>query len=313
MVKYRKITYFISGTLAALSLAAIFGFGFNFGIDFTGGSLMEVEYKNARPEILKIKEALSGFELGDIKLQPSGEKNYILRFKDTDEETHQNILKALALNNSYELMEERFDSIGPVIGSELKQRALIAVLLASIMIILYITFAFRKVSSVKILNLSAVRQGTKKLSSIKYGIIAVIALLHDTIIPTGIFVFLGYFKGVEIDSLFVTAILTILGFSVHDTIVVFDRIRENLLKNSSGKFEDTVDKSIKETITRSINTSLTVLFVLFALFLFGGETTRYFALALILGIFFGTYSSIFLASPLLVSWLNFSNKKNKKF
>lgn len=312
MVKYRKIAYFVSGTLVALSLAAIFGFGFNFGIDFTGGSLMEVEYKNTRPEILKIKEALSGFELGDIKLQPSGEKNYILRFKDTDEETHQNILKALALNNSYELTEERFDSIGPVIGSELKQRALIAVLLASIMIILYIAFAFRKVSSVKILNLSAVRQGTKKLSSVKYGVIAVLALLHDITIPTGIFVFLGYYKGVEIDSLFVTAILTILGFSVHDTIVVFDRIRENLLKNSSEKFEDTVDKSIKETIARSINTSLTVLFVLFALFLFGGETTKYFALALILGIFFGTYSSIFLASPLLVSWLNFSNKKLTK-
>jgi len=305
MVKYRKITYFISGALVALSLAAIFGFGFNFGIDFTGGSLMEIEYKNTRPNIIDIKDALSGFKVGDIKLQPSGEKNYILRFKDTDEETHQNILKALALNNAYELTEKRFDSIGPVIGNELKQRALIAVALAAIMIIIFITFAFRKVSSVKILK-------TKKLSSVKYGIIAVLALLHDITIPTGIFVFLGHFKGVEIDSLFVTAILTILGFSVHDTIVVFDRIRENLLKNSSEKFEDTVDKSIKETITRSINTSLTVLFVLFALFLFGGETTRYFALALILGIFFGVYSSIFLASPLLVSWLNFSNRKFEK-
>lgn len=293
----------MSGTLVALSLAAIFGFGFNFGIDFTGGSLMEVEYKNARPNIGDLKEVLSGFKVGNIKLQPSGEKNYILRFKDTDEETHQNILKALSLNSGFELTEKRFDSIGPVIGNELKQRALIAVLLAAIMIIAYIAFAFRKVSSVKILK-------TKKLSSVKYGIIAVLALFHDITIPTGIFVFLGHFNGVEIDSLFVTAILTILGFSVHDTIVVFDRIRENLLKNSSEKFEDTVDKSIKETINRSINTSLTVLFVLFALFLFGGETTRYFALALILGIFFGTYSSIFLASPLLVSWLNFSNRKN---
>lgn len=305
MVKYRKITYFISGTLVILSLVMIFGFGFNFGIDFTGGSLMEIEYSNTKPNITEIKQALTSFKIGDIKLQPSADKNYILRFKETDEETHQNILKALSLNNTHKLTEKRFDSIGPVIGNELKQRALKAVILASLMIIAYIAFAFRKVSSVKILK-------TKKLSSIKYGIIAVIALIHDIIIPTGIFVFLGHFKGVEIDSLFVTAILTILGFSVHDTIVVFDRIRENLLKNSSEKFEDTVNKSIKETITRSINTSLTVLFVLFALFLFGGETTRYFSLALILGIFFGTYSSIFLASPLLVTWLNFSNKRTKE-
>lgn len=303
MVKLRKITYLISGTLVALSIVSMLVFGFNLGLDFTGGSILEVEYKESRPNIDIMQESLKGFNVGDLKIQPTGEKGYILRFKEIDEETHQKMLSALSVDPQ-KIEEKRFDSIGPIIGKELQKRALIAVGLASFMIILYIAFAFRKVSVSKI--------SSNKLSSYKYGIIAVLALLHDAIIPTGIFSFLGKTRGVEIDSLYVTAILTIIGFSVHDTIVVFDRIRENLLKNPGEKFENMVDKSIKETITRSINTSLTVLLVLIALFFFGGESTRYFSLALILGIFFGTYSSIFLASPLLVSWLNFSNRKAKK-
>lgn len=303
MIKLRKITYLISGVLVLLSIISIAIFRFNFGIDFTGGTIMEIEYKAERPSIDQIKTALKGFQVGDIKLQPTGDTAYILRFRDIDEDTHQKIISALNFD-SFKAEEKRFDSIGPVIGSELKQRALTAVLLAAIMIILYIAFAFRKVSALKTSQF-------KNLSSFKFGVIAVVALMHDVIIPTGIFSVLGQFKGVEIDSLFVTAILTILGFSVHDTIVVFDRIRENLLKNPSKNFEETVDKSVKETIIRSINTSFTVLLVLVALFIFGGETTKFFSLALILGVFFGTYSSIFLASPLLVSWLNFSNRKIK--
>lgn len=304
MIKLRKITYLISGTLILLSLISIAVFRFNFGIDFTGGTIMEIEYAAERPSIDQIKTALKGFQVGDIKLQPTGDTAYILRFKDIDEDTHQKILSSLSFD-SFKAEEKRFDSIGPVIGSELKRRALYAVGLAAIMIILYIAFAFRKVSALKTSQF-------KNLSSFKFGVIAVVALMHDVIIPTGIFSVLGQFKGVEIDSLFVTAILTILGFSVHDTIVVFDRIRENLLKNPSKNFEETVDKSVKETIIRSINTSFTVLLVLVALFIFGGETTKFFSLALILGIFFGTYSSIFLASPLLVSWLNFSNRRLAK-
>lgn len=303
MIKLRKITYLISGTLVLLSIISIAVFRFNFGIDFTGGTIMEIEYAAERPSIGQIKTALKGFQVGDIKLQPTGNTAYILRFKDIDEDTHQKIISALNFD-SFKTEEKRFDSIGPVIGSELKERALTAVLLAAIMIILYIAFAFRKVSALKTSQF-------KNLSSFKFGVIAVVALMHDVIIPTGIFSVLGQFKGVEIDSLFVTAVLTILGFSVHDTIVVFDRIRENLLKNPSKNFEETVDKSVKETIVRSVNTSFTVLLVLVALFIFGGETTKFFSLALILGIFFGTYSSIFLASPLLVSWLNFSNRRIK--
>ena len=300
MIHFRKITYLISGTLVVLSVISMVVFGFNLGIDFTGGSLMEIEYKNEKPDINFLKDSLKPFETGDLKIQPTGDKGYILRFKEIDEKTHQEILAALGIPDSAD--EKRFDSIGPIIGKELQKRALMAVILASVMIVLYISFAFRKVSK-------SIAARSQNLSSFKYGIIAIVALIHDSIIPTGIFSALGHYKGIEIDSLYVTAILTIIGFSVHDTIVVFDRIRENLIKNPSETFEGTVDKSVKETIVRSINTSLTVLLVLTALFIFGGETTKFFSLALILGIFFGTYSSIFLASPLLVSWLNFSKRK----
>ncbi len=301
-VKSRKITYIFSGMLIILSLFSISFFGFNLGIDFTGGSIMEIEYKNeVPPGMEKIKEALKEFQIGDLKIQPVGDNKYILRFKEVDEEKHQQILKKLSFN-SPNFEEKRFDSIGPVIGRELQKRALTAIALAAAMIIIYIAFAFRKVSKSRIMT-------NINLSSFKYGIVAIIALLHDITIPSGIFSFLGKTQGVEIDSLFVTAILTILGFSVHDTIVVFDRIRENLTKSPNSKFDDTVNKSIKETLTRSINTSFTVLLVLTALFAFGGESTKFFSLALILGIFFGTYSSIFIASPLLVSWHNFSKKR----
>lgn len=299
-IKSRKITYIFSGTLVTLSLISILFFGFNLGIDFTGGSIMEIEYKNEIPSVDKIKEALKEYQIGDLKVQPVG-GGYILRFKEVNEEKHQQMLKKLKFD-SLNFEERRFDSIGPVIGKELQKRALTAIALAAVMIIIYIAFAFRKVSKSKILT-------SNNLSSLKYGVVAVIALLHDIVIPTGVFSFLGKTHGVEIDSLFVTALLTILGFSVHDTIVVFDRIRENLTKNPNDKFEELTNKSIKETLARSINTSFTVLLVLTALFAFGGESTKFFSLALMLGVFFGTYSSIFIATPLLVTWHNFSKKR----
>ena len=193
------------------------------------------------------------------------------------------------------LIERRFDAIGPNIGAELRRRSLIALGLAIIGIVVYIALAFRHVS--------------KPVSSWKYGVVAIIALVHDVTIPTGVFAVLGHFRGVEVDTLFINALLTILGFSVHDTIVVFDRIRENLRKlKSAEQFSATVNRSIRETFTRSINTSVTVLLVLGIVFFLGGETTRSFAFALILGIFFGTYSSIFIASPLLVLWNGWSKK-----
>jgi len=293
IVKHRKIWYIFSILLVLASLFSIFYFGLNLSIDFTGGSLLEIEYNDIRPETSLIQNKISELKLGNVSLQPTGEKGVILRLKNISEEEHQNLLSKLLTTGSFN--EIHFDSIGPTIGGELRQKSLTAIILVAVMIILYITFAFRKVS--------------KPVSSFKYGLMAVTALIHDVTVPVGVFAVLGKYFGVQIDILFVTAILTVLGFSVHDTIVVFDRIRENLRKNIGTDFEDTVGKSINQTITRSINTSLTVIFVLLALFFFGGETIKYFSLALIIGVFFGTYSSIFLASPLLVTLYKFQSRK----
>jgi preprotein translocase subunit SecF len=301
IVKHRKIWYMISGLLVLASIFSIFYFGLKLGIDFTGGSLLEVEYKDVRPAISDLQAAVNKLSFGTIVLQPSGNKGLISRSRNLTEDEHQQLLSSLGK----ELTEIRFDSIGPVIGKELRQKSWIAIGLVALMIILYIAFAFRKVS--------------RPVSSFKYGLMAVVALIHDVTMPTGVFAILGKFFGVEIDVLFITALLTVLGFSVHDTIVVFDRIRENLKKgigkdpaSPAGGFEETVGISINQTITRSINTSLTVLLVLLVIFFFGGETIKWFALALIIGVAIGTYSSIFLASPLLVTLYKFQQRKKNK-
>lgn len=284
IISHKYIFLTISGILVLGSILAIVFWGLKLGIDYTGGSLLEVEFAEQRPAAEEIRKILEGFGLGGAVIQLTGEKEVILRFKEIEESTHQTLLNSLP-----GAQEKRFDSIGPVIGKELKQKSVIALLLSLAAIVLYIAFAFRKVS--------------EPVSSWKYGAVAIVALVHDVAIPTGIFSLLGHFKGVEIDTLFITALLTILGFSVHDTIVVFDRIRENLHKLKSAEaFEITVNRSVNETITRSINTSFTVILVLAMVIFFGGETVKFFALALILGIVFGTYSSIFVAAPLLVIW-----------
>lgn len=286
-IHYRLIWYIISGLLVLSSVVALSVWGLKLGIDFTGGSLLEIEYSNSRPSAQDISERLSKIEIGNAALQPVGDKGYLLRFKDVDETAHQEVLSALKENVNGEVTEKRFESIGPTIGAELRKKAIFAIILVVLGILIYIAWAFRKAS--------------EPVSSWKYGLAAIAALIHDVTIPTGIFAWLGHSYGIEIDIAFVTALLTILGFSVHDTIVVFDRIRENL-KRKSGAFSEIVEASIRQTVTRSINTSLTVILVLLAVFLFGGATVRYFSLALLLGVIFGTYSSIFIASPLLVEW-----------
>ena len=293
IVNHRKIWYTFSTILVLLSLFFIFYFGLNLSIDFTGGSLLEIEYKNQRPEKAVIEEVISSASLSPASVQFSGERNVSIRLKTLSDEEHRNLLSRLS--STGEFTEIRFDSIGPVIGKELTKKSIYAIILVIVMIILYIAFAFRNAS--------------RPVSSFKYGLMAVVALIHDVTAPIGVFAFLGKYFGVQIDILFVTAILTVLGFSVHDTIVVFDRIRENLKKGIGKTFEETVGFSINQTIVRSINTSLTVMIVLLSLFFFGGETIKYFSLALILGVFFGTYSSIFLASPLLVTIYKFQSKK----
>lgn len=307
IIGHKYIFLTISLLAVFISIAAIAFWGLSLGIDFTGGSLLEVEYSGARPEITEVKKSLEGMELGSVVAQPTGERGILLRFKTVDEETHQRIFSRLSSSapksdvkkGGSALVERRFDTIGATIGSELARRSVIALGLASAAIIAYIAWAFRKVS--------------KPVSSWKYGVAAMLALIHDVTIPAGVFAFLGHFHGVEVDALFITALLTIMGFSVHDTIVVFDRTRENLRTSKTPQpFDGTVNRSINETITRSLNTSFTVLLVLAAIYLFGGATIEYFALALILGISFGTYSSIFVASPLLVVWNNFSQRKKGK-
>lgn len=296
IVGKRKIYYTFSALLIGAGIFSILFWGLHFGIDFKGGSLIEVEFSQTRPEISAVKDGLAGLALGDIAVQPAGDKGFLLRSKDLDENAHQQILQALKSLGALE--EKKFDSIGPVVGEELKGRAYLAILTVLILIIIYIAFAFRKVS--------------RPVASWKYGLAAIVALFHDIFIPVGIFSALGHYLGVEIDLLFVTGLLTILGFSVHDTIVVFDRIRENLRKGIGHNFEETVNVSINQTMTRSINTSLTVFLTLLAIFIFGGESVKYFSLLLMIGVFFGTYSSIFVASSLLVSWEAWRQKRIEK-
>jgi preprotein translocase subunit SecF len=278
----------------------LFVFGLKIGIDFKGGALTEVVYKTQRPTQNTLEKPLNDLNFGSIMLQPTGELGYIVKSRDLSDAEHTTLLNTLSLGNASPLTEMSFNSIGPSVGQELTRKAIIAVILISLAIICFIAFAFRKVS--------------KPISSWKYGIIAIITLLHDVAIPVGLFVVLSHFYGAEVDSLFVVAVLTILGLSVSDTIVIFDRIRENLRNQatiSKINFSETVGKSLEQSYVRSICTSLTVILVLLSLFFFGPVSTRYFALMLTAGMFFGTYSSIFLASPLLV-WVEEWQAKNKK-
>jgi len=344
----KKIIWFsISGLLIIISLLALIFWGLKLGIDFTGGSLLELEFLTGRPTNQQIHDQLKDLNLESLQLQPTGEQGLLIRTVSLTEDIHQEILKKIDLmfgdNNQPEakkindegeevrtvpasaigltgegmenvnvditgtnldqlniqqvdtektaqqfnnFIELRFDSIGPTLGQELKHKALLSVFIVLLAIIFYIAYAFRKVS--------------KPVESWKYGLSAIIALTHDIFIITGIYVILGHYFNFQADALFVTALLTILGFSVHDTIVTFDRIRENLYRHQEETFFNVINRSVNETIVRSLNTSLTTFFVLFAIFLFGGESIKNFVLILMLGIIIGTYSSIFIASPLLI-------------
>ena len=290
-LKYKKIYFIFSATLILASLGFLIVFGLKPGIDFTGGSILEIEYKTERPSNQEIKETLSGLDLGEVSVQPTGEKGVILRMKDISEDTHQEVIQKLRENK--ELEELRFESIGPIIGQELKQKTKIVIILSLLAIVLYIAWAFRKIS--------------RPLPSWQYGIASLVALFHDVLIPIGILSVLGKFYGVQITIPVITALLAVLGYSINNTVVVFDRIRENLFKQA-GTYQEIVNNSLNQTLTRSINTSLTTLFVLVAIFFLGGVTLKYFALALILGIIAGTYSSLFLASPILVAWLRWRKR-----
>ncbi len=291
--KYSIIYYIFSGILIIAAIASLILFGLKFGIEFTGGSNMEIDFQNQRPANEAMQKVLSQFNLGEIVIQPTGNKAAVLKFKGVDEATHQQILTKL--NELSPAQEKSFQFIGPSIGQELRNKTQIAIVLALLAITLYITFAFRKVSG--------------PVASWKYGITSLVALFHDILIPLGVFSILGKFYNVEITVPIIAALLTILGFSVHDTIVIFDRIRENILRRGMGQFEETVDWSLNQTIGRSISTVLTTMFVMISLYFFGGETLKSFALVLIIGIASGAYSSIFIAGPLLASWKKWDERK----
>lgn len=254
---------------------------------------MEIEFTDVRPSNEQMANQLKDLELGDIIIQPMGSNAAVLQFKGVDEAIHQQIISKI--NELSQMQEKSFQYIGPSVGQELKNKTLIAMALALLAITIYIAFAFRKVS--------------KPVASWKYGVTSLVALFHDIIIPLGVFSVLGKLYHAEITIPIIAALLTILGFSVHDTIVIFDRIRENILKRGSGSFQETVDWSLNQTIGRSISTVVTVLLVMFSLFLFGGTTLKYFSLALIIGVTCGAYSSIFIAGPLLVTWSRWENRR----
>jgi preprotein translocase subunit SecF len=298
IIQKRKIFLSLSSLAILASVLALVFWGLNFGIDFTGGSLLEGQFNNYQPSVTQIQDSLQDVGLHNLVVQPTS-NSIILRFQENTEAVHQAVvtkLQALATSHPGTTFKElQFNSVGPSIGQELKSQSFNATAICFIMIILFISFAFRKVS--------------KPVSSWKYGVAAIIALIHDILFTLGVFSVLGHFYGVEINTPFIAAVLTVLGYSVSDTIIVFDRIRENLPK-SQEDFENTVNRSVNQTITRSINTSLSAILALLAVLFFGGDTIKDFALALIVGIFVGTYSSIFIASPVLVVWDKFARRKN---
>ncbi|MEI7497680.1 MAG: protein translocase subunit SecF [Candidatus Falkowbacteria bacterium] len=296
IIQKRNIWLWISVALFVVFGLALMVWGLKLGIDFTGGSLLEVRFSTNRPTVNEVQESLAQDtkvgNLGSLIIQPLGQSEMALRFQESSEEKHQAVVKnlqslALKKDKKNQVEELRFDAVGASVGQELKSKAVSSIFWVMLFILMYISWTFRKVS--------------KPVASWKYGLAALVALFHDAIITMGVFAVLGKFYGVEINTAFVTAILTVIGYSVHDTIVVFDRTRENLPK-SHLDFEGTVNMSLNQTLVRSINTSLTVLLTLIAVTIFGGASIRTFALALTIGIAIGTYSSIFVASPLLVVW-----------
>ncbi|MCX7589441.1 MAG: protein translocase subunit SecF [bacterium] len=293
----KKIFLFISGILVVGAIICIILFGLKQGIDFSGGSFLKFYFKDDKPKIEQLENLfIETLNIKDLKITYDFQNNYyFVRMPNLTNDDYQKINNVLKQKfSSYE--ELSFQSIGPSIGASIKQRAYIAIILVLIGISLYIAFAFRKVYV--------------PVSSWKYGFVTLITLFHDVVIPTGMLALLGKTQGIEIDSNFVVALLVVMGFSVHDTIVVFDRIRENILNlKNKLNFEEIVNYSVNQTLARSINTSLTLVLVLIALYFWGPLTLKYFILTLLVGTIVGTYSSIFVASPLLVIWQKFSSKK----
>ncbi len=287
VIKYQKVFIAFSGVLVALSLTAIAVFGLPLGIDFTGGSALELRYDTNRPTALVVSDTLAQLGFDDAIVQPVGEQGMMIKTVELTEADRALVVAALAQQGE-SFTQESFTAIGPSVGRELAQKAIISVVLVLISIVCFVAYAFRGVS--------------KPVSSWKYGFATILALAHDIVIPTGFFAVFAHYTGAELDTLFIVALLTTLALSVSDTIVVFDRVRENLKAHPvlNKPFARVVGESLGQTYARSINTSIMVLVVVICLAVFGPVSTKLFATILAIGMFFGTYSSVFLASPLLV-------------
>ena len=291
IMKYRKIWFGISLLIIIPGVISIALWGLRLGIDFTGGSLMEISGTQDSDKVVEIvkKEGVQ-----DPIIQKVSGGSLIIRSKELPEDKHRQVKKKL--EEELKVTETRFETVGPTVSKDITQKAFLLIAAASALIVVFLAYSFRKVP--------------KPVSSWQFCVTAIIALLHDVLVMLGVFSILGHFFNVEIDSMFVVAALTVIGFSVHDTIVVFDRIRENLIKRGSADFEQLANDSVLETFSRSINTSFLTFLVLLTLYLLGGSTTQVFILALLVGIATGTYSSIFNAAPMLVVWQN--RKRRKK-
>lgn len=290
LIRNKNLLFGLSAILLVLSIGSIAVFGLSLGTDFTGGSLVEVRYDGARPDAAALIANLNDAGFEGFSLRESGDNAYTLRAATLTDAERQSLPAVMSHQGGTAIIDQ-FTQVGPTIGEELRNKALVAVVLVALCILLFIAFAFRKVS--------------KPISSWVYGLIALATLVFDVIVPLGAFALMGHLLGAEIDTLFITAILTIAGYSVHDTIVVFDRTRENLrINEEKGRkepFEETAGRALSQTFVRSMNTSVTTLISLVALYLLGPESTKVFSLTLLVGIVAGTYSSIFLATPLLVA------------
>jgi preprotein translocase subunit SecF len=290
IVTHRGLFFTITGIILAVAIGAIVFFGLPRSIDFTGGSLIQVTYSATEPATGTLQQALAPLALGEISLLQSGTNGVTLRTRTLTPAEHAQVLSILSQNGTAKLTEDRFTSIGPSLGAELGSKAIWALFAVIAAIVLYIAWAFRRVS--------------RPVSSWGYGFTVVLILVHDIIVPTGFYAILCHFTGAQVDSLFVVALLAILGYSVNDTIVIFDRVREHLNTNQHSRtvepFDALVGRSITETLGRSINTSLTVALALLALAFFGPAATLHFSFVLLVGVIAGTYSSILLAAPLLV-------------
>ena len=294
LIKHRKWWYIISAVIIIPGTIALILWGLKPSIDFTGGSRWEI---SGTADSSKAQDFMKANEVSEVTIQKVGGESLSIRFKEIDEAKHK-ALKEKLPELGTNISESSFEIVGPSISKEITRNAFISVILASLVIIIYVAYSFRKVPY--------------PANSFEFGVAAIIATLHDVLVVCGIFAILGHYWNVEVDPLFITGILTVIGFSVHDTIVIFDRIRENFLKKGSDDFEDVVNTSVIEMLPRTINTSFLVWVILLVLLLFGGTTIRYFVLVLVIGIFSGTYSSILNASPLLVTWQEIKKKRSLK-